>query len=74
MNAKFFSDSTKDDKTTLELGVSKDNFFKIRIAEHYDSGDVKSYSDVHLSNNELFELIGYLLRIQSKLRKEANNG
>ena len=37
------------------------------------SNDGDDFSDVFLSEQDLFLLIGQLLRIQSEIRKESNN-
>jgi len=42
----------------------------ISISEY----ETDSYFDVTLTEQDLFSLIGQLLRVQSEIRKEVNNG
>lgn len=74
MIAKFFSKKAMEDKSTLEVGLSKDGYFKIRSISYNDDGKQCQLVDVNLSDEDLFEFIGYLLRIQSKMKKEVKNG
>ena len=57
-----------DEKTTLEF--SKENEYLRVIIEDSDIG----INEVFLNEQDLFSLIGQLLRIQSEIRAEVNNG
>tara|TARA_R110002020_G_scaffold156315_2_gene338347 strand:- start:1194 stop:1397 length:204 start_codon:yes stop_codon:yes gene_type:complete len=60
----------KETKNTIEFQKEMDTV--LLNIESYEG--VSNYISVALSEQDLFNLIGQLLRIQSEIRKEVDNG
>jgi hypothetical protein len=45
-----------------------------KICFSIDEIDSSEYLEVNISKEDLFSLIGHLLRVQSEIRKEVGNG
>lgn len=68
MIAKF---KCKENKSLfVELGILVDDRGRFAINIENELGE---FMNVQLDQQDLFELIGYLLSIQSKMKKELNN-
>ncbi len=59
----------KENYNSIEFKREVDTLI-ISISEY----ETDSYFDVTLTEQDLFSLIGQLLRVQSEIRKESNNG
>lgn len=65
MIAKFYDNGRNGEQTCIEFGSTKDGNFRVRTTQE------NNFIEIELLEQELFDLIGYLLRIQSKIRKES---